>query len=68
MGAESAFAETMLKRMEGDVWADTFREDDPLGTASRALYKKFGFEEGKLLEDFGYPVQRFYRKRGVTNE
>ncbi len=23
------------------------------------LYKKFGFEEGKLIEEFGYPNQRF---------
>ena len=25
----------------------------------RKLYKKFGFEEGELIEEFGYPNQRF---------
>ena len=23
------------------------------------FYKKFGFEEGELIEEFGYPNQRF---------
>ena len=27
--------------------------------ATRKLYKKFGFEEGELIEEFGYPNQRF---------
>ena len=29
------------------------------GIAPRKLYKKFGFEEGELIEEFGYPNQRF---------
>ena len=37
----------------------TFRENDVKGIAPRKLYKKFGFEEGELIEEFGYPNQRF---------
>lgn len=65
MGVGSALIEEMLRRTEGDIWVDTFRAEDPMGEAPRALYRRFGFEEGELMEDFGYPVQRFYRKRGV---
>ena len=64
-GVGGALIEAMLDEMDGEVWVDTFREDDPMGEAPRALYRKYGFEEGELLEDFGYPVQRFYRKRGA---
>lgn len=65
MGIGSALVGEMLRLTDGDIWVDTFREGDPMGDAPRALYKRFGFEAGQLLEDFGYPVQRFYRKRGV---
>lgn len=37
----------------------TFRENDVKGIAPRKLYKKFGFEEDELVEEFGYPNQRF---------
>ena len=42
-----------------DITVSTFRADDPKGTAPRALYKKFGFVEGELIEEFGYPNQCF---------
>lgn len=42
-----------------DITVSTFRADDGKGTAPRALYKKFGFTEGELIEEFGYPNQRF---------
>lgn len=42
-----------------DITVTTFRDDDEKGIAPRRLYHKFGFEEGKLLEEFGYPVQEF---------
>lgn len=32
---------------------------DVKGIAPRKLYKKFGFEEDELIEEFGYPNQRF---------
>ena len=45
-----------------DVTVSTFREDDPKGTAPRALYRKFGFQPGELTEEFGYLNQVFVRK------
>ena len=42
-----------------DITVSTFRENDVKGIAPRKLYKKFGFEEGELIEEFGYPNQRF---------
>ena len=42
-----------------DISVSTFREDDEKGIAPRALYKKFGFEEDELIEEFGYPNQKF---------
>ena len=42
-----------------DISVSTFREDDEKGDAPRALYKKFGFVEDELTEEFGYPNQVF---------
>lgn len=42
-----------------DIIVTTFREEDEKGKAPRALYKKFGFSEDELIEEFGYPNQRF---------
>jgi len=41
------------------ITVSTFRQEDPKGAAPRALYKKFGFVEGDLTEEFGYPNQVF---------
>lgn len=41
------------------VTVSTFREEDEKGTAPRALYKKFGFVPDELIEEFGYPSQKF---------
>ena len=56
---KKAFAE--LNRSK-DITVTTFRANDEKGTAPRALYKRFGFTEGKLLVEFGYPVQEFVLK------
>lgn len=50
-----------LNKLDGEkpITVSTFREDDSKGEAPRALYKKFGFVEGKLIEEFGYPNQEF---------
>lgn len=37
----------------------TFRADDEKGPAPRALYEKYGFIEGALVEAFGYPNQEY---------
>lgn len=42
-----------------NIIVSTFREDDEKGEAPRSLYKKFGFVEEGLIEEFGYPNQRF---------
>ncbi len=42
-----------------DISVSTFREDDEKGVAPRALYKKFGFVEDELIEEYGYPNQKF---------
>ncbi|MDE6568163.1 MAG: GNAT family N-acetyltransferase [Lachnospiraceae bacterium] len=48
----------MLDRTK-DITVSTFRENDPKGIAPRKLYKSFGFVEGELIEEFGYPNQQF---------
>ena len=42
-----------------EITVSTFRENDEKGIAPRALYKKFGFQEGEMTEEFGYPNQVF---------
>lgn len=42
-----------------EITVSTFREEDEKGAAPRALYKKFGFVEDELIEEFGYPNQKF---------
>lgn len=42
-----------------EITVSTFRENDEKGIAPRALYKKFGFKEGEMTEEFGYPNQAF---------
>ena len=42
-----------------DITVTTFRDNDEKGIAPRALYKRFGFAEEKLMIENNYPVQRF---------
>lgn len=44
---------------EKDIVVTTYREGVPEGIAARAFYKRLGFIEGKLTEEFGSPVQEF---------
>lgn len=59
-GIGSALLENALGGLDRnrEISVTTFREDDEKGIAPRALYKKFGFKEAELLEEFGYPNQR----------
>ena len=41
-----------------EITGSTVREEDEKGIVPRALYKKFGFGEDKLIEEFGYPNQK----------
>lgn len=45
-----------------EVTVTTYREGVPEGVAARAFYKRLGFAEGKLTEEFGSPVQEFVWK------
>ncbi len=47
-----------------EIFVSTFRENDEKGIAPRALYKKFGFQEGELTEEFEYPNQVFVLRPG----
>lgn len=46
-----------------DVVVTTYRDGVPEGAPARAFYKRIGFVEGKLTEEFGSPVQEFVFKR-----
>ncbi|MDE7194543.1 MAG: GNAT family N-acetyltransferase [Oscillospiraceae bacterium] len=60
-GVASALLAAALERLDRsrDITVSTFRDGDEKGVAPRALYRKFGFEEGELVEEFGYPNQVF---------
>lgn len=55
----------MLTCMEPgrDIVVTTYREGVPEGIAARAFYRRLGFSEGKLTEEFGSPVQELVLKR-----
>lgn len=57
----SALIARMLKSLDRsrDITVVTFREEDDKGTAPRALYQRFGFEEGPLCFELNYPEQTF---------
>lgn len=60
-GIASALLEKALSELDrsNDITVTTFRDNDEKGIAPRALYKRFGFEEEKLMVENDYPVQRF---------
>ena len=55
----------MLTLMEAgeDIVVTTYREGAPEGVAARAFYKRLGFVEGRLTEEFGSPVREFVLRR-----
>ncbi|MGN0777542.1 MAG: GNAT family N-acetyltransferase [Aristaeellaceae bacterium] len=60
-----AMVSLMLTHMDAgrDIIVTTYRDGVPEGMAARAFYKKLGFAEGRLTEEFGSPVQEFVLKR-----
>ena len=60
-GIASALLSMALEQLDKskDITVSTFREEDSKGTAPRALYQRFGFVEDELIEECGYPNQRF---------
>lgn len=55
----------MLSLMEPgtDIVVTTYREGAPEGAAARTFYRRLGFTEGRLTEEFGSPVQKFVLRR-----
>ena len=55
----------MLTMMDpkGEISVTTYRDGVQEGIAARAFYKRIGFTEGRLTEEFGSPVQEFVLKR-----
>lgn len=64
-GVASALITKMLELFpkDVDISVTTFREGDAKGIAPRRLYRKFGFAEDRLVEEFNYPNQIFILKR-----
>ena len=64
-GVASVLLDKALSELDRsrDITVTTFREDDEKGKAPRALYKKYGFEEGEFVTEFGYPSQVFILHR-----
>ena len=60
-GVASILLSKALKELDNsrEITVSTFRENDDKGIAPRALYRKFGFQEGEMTEEFGYPNQVF---------
>ena len=46
-----------------DITVTTYRAGVPEGIPARMFYKRMGFTQGKLTEEFGSPVQEFVLKR-----
>ncbi len=61
--AEKMFS-YMLTFMDSEkyITVTTYRADVPEGIPARMFYKRMGFSEGKLTEEFGSPVQEFVLK------
>ena len=60
-GVASMLLSKALEELDSsrEITVSTFRENDDKGIAPRALYRKFGFQEGEMTEEFGYPNQVF---------
>ena len=60
-GVASILLSKALEELDSsrEITVSTFRENDDKGIAPRALYRKFGFQEGEMTEEFGYPNQVF---------
>ena len=63
-GIASKLLETAISELDRgrDITISTFCEGDEKGIAPRALYRKFGFIEAELTEEFGYPNQFLFAK------
>lgn len=60
-GIASMLMDEALRNLDRrkDISVSTFRADDEKGLAPRALYEKYGFIEDALIEERGYPNQKY---------
>ena len=60
-GIASILMDEALRNLDRtkEITVTTFRAGDEKGTAPRALYEKYGFIEDALIEEMGYPSQRY---------
>lgn len=60
-GAASMLMDEALAGLDRtrEISVSTFRAEDEKGLAPRVLYEKYGFVEGELIEEFGYPNQKY---------
>ena len=60
-GIASMLMDEALRNLDRtkDLFVCTFRADDEKGLAPRALYEKYGFVAGALMEAMGYPTQEY---------
>ncbi len=60
----------MLKQIDNNkkVLESTYCEGVPDGVAARAFYKRMGFVEGEIGEEFGSPVQTFILHRECVDQ
>ena len=61
LGIASKLIQEMINVFPKDskILVTTYRDGDNKGQAARALYKRIGFNEAELVEEFGYPCQKF---------
>lgn len=61
LGIAKRMINEMMSQLDNskDIIVDTFRHEDPKGIAPRTLYLSLGFEPAELIENLGYPNQRF---------
>ncbi len=60
-GVASMLMDEALRNLDRtrEISVCTFRADDEKGVAPRALYEKYGFIEDVLVEEMGYPNQKY---------
>lgn len=60
-GVASMLMDEALSQLDRtkEISVSTFRADDEKGPAPRALYEKYGFIADELIEEFGYPNQKY---------
>lgn len=69
-GIPRAFLDKVMgELLQGkEISITTYREGDKADTGQRKQIMELGFAEAELLEEFGYPTQRFVLSKGETND